>query len=67
MTSSTWNTRSFKAGAWDLRKDERRKEEVEIAFPERRKSKRRNAPQENPHSTSSVGLLNWVNRFDVDE
>jgi hypothetical protein len=66
MTKDILNTRSFKGGAWDLRKDDRRKEQATIAFPERRKNSRRSSLEE-VGSTSSIGLLNWVSRLDVDE
>ncbi len=39
MVAST--ARRFNGGGWDLRKDERRKNQVDINFPERRKEERR--------------------------
>jgi hypothetical protein len=66
MMNESWNIRSFKGGSWDLRKDERRKEEKSIAFPDRRKESRRTTLQEIDRS-ASVGLLNWVDRIDLDE
>ncbi len=34
-------SRQFSGGSWDLRKDERRKSQASIDFPDRRKGERR--------------------------
>jgi hypothetical protein len=33
--------RTFKGGSWDLRKNERRQNQIAIAFPDRRRAERR--------------------------
>ena len=65
--TKTVDMRSFKGGAWDLRKDDRRKGQREIAFPDRRKVDRRSGQWDGSDTSTSVGLLNWVNRIDEDE
>ncbi len=40
------STRNFKGGSWDMRKVDRRREQLTIAFPDRRMSDRRASAQE---------------------
>jgi hypothetical protein len=58
--------RSFRGGAWDLRKVERRQEQVTISFPDRRKADRRAASQGEPDFTAGDSVL-WIEPADRDE
>ncbi len=57
--------RNFKGGSWDLRKDDRRKELLEIEFPDRRANSRR--ANEKTANVFTVDALHWVTKSDLDE
>lgn len=58
--------RSFKGGAWDLRKVDRRKEQVAVRFPDRRVENRRLVgDQDTEHATPSN--LVWLSLSGRDE
>ncbi|MDB5050244.1 MAG: hypothetical protein JWO30_3315 [Fibrobacteres bacterium] len=65
MLREQMSLRSFKGGSWDLRKDDRRKQEQTIGFPDRRANDRRNITQAD--DTASVDMLQWVNKSSLDE
>jgi hypothetical protein len=55
--------RNFKGGSWDLRKEDRRRIQLEISFPDRRRNDRRsNAPA----PASEDGDLTWVSASLLD-
>lgn len=66
MVKDVGTLRNFKGGSWDLRKDERRKVQRGIAFPERRRNSRRNADKTEDNPIAS-DLLRWVSKSDLDE
>lgn len=55
------DTRIFRRGAWDLRRLDRRKEQLTIEFPERRKNDRRMADL--AENVSGGGMLQWVDPY----
>ena len=61
MMNQQTDTRSFRGGAWDLRKLERRKEQLTIEFPERRKNDRRMVGSAEHGSVG--GILEWVDPY----
>lgn len=66
MTNPTSGLRSFKGGAWDLRKVERRQVQQDIAFPDRRVENRRLTDKaEDDFSLSTT--LTWIAPSDRDE
>lgn len=58
MMNQQTDNRSFRGGSWDLRKLDRRKDQLTIEFPDRRKNDRRLADQ--AEEFSGDGLLQWV-------
>lgn len=56
--------RNFRAGNWDLRRTDRRKEQLTIEFQDRRKLDRRLADQD---SVSADGDLLWVDSSEWDD
>lgn len=64
MTNHHPDLRSFRGGNWDLRKVERRKEQLTIEFPDRRKLDRRHADQ---GSASADDSLLWVDSSGLDD
>lgn len=64
MTDYESDLRKFRGGNWDLRKLDRRKEQMTIEFPDRRKQDRRNAGQEEDFSGAG---LQWVDPSSLDE
>ena len=66
MTGSDSLDRSYKAGSWDLRKEERRLRQNEISFPDRRKDERRLTMLQD-HYDMRVGTVNWVDKPGLDE
>jgi hypothetical protein len=65
MMNQQTDSRIFRGGAWDLRRIDRRKEQVAIAFPDRRKTDRRMADK--PEDFSAGGMLKWVDPSEMDE
>lgn len=65
MMNKHSDLRSFRRGAWDLRRIERRKEQVTIEFPDRRKDDRRTSDKEEDYS--AAGMLMWVDNSELDE
>lgn len=55
--------RNFKGGSWDLRKEDRRRMQLEISFPDRRRSNRRST---SPGPVSEDGELTWVRPSALD-
>jgi hypothetical protein len=66
MNRFTNDLRSFRGGAWDLRKVERRQEQMTITFPDRRKAERRAVTPDAPDFTAAESVL-WVEPADRDE
>ena len=66
MMNNHSDLRTFRRGAWDLRRIERRKEQMTIEFPDRRKDDRRTADKEE-ESFSPAGMLMWVDQSELDE
>lgn len=66
MDRFTENLRSFRGGSWDLRKVERRREQVTISFPDRRRADRRAAAPNQPDFTAGESVL-WIEPADGDE
>lgn len=61
-----YGLRSFKGGAWDLRKVDRRKEQIAFRFPDRRVANRRmEGPQVMERTTPSN--LVWLSPSGRDE
>jgi hypothetical protein len=65
MLNQSTDARKFRGGAWDLRRIDRRRDQVTIAFPDRRKHDRRMADQ--GEDFSGDGMLQWVDPSDRDE
>lgn len=65
MMNRQTDLRSFRGGAWDLRRIERRKEQQTIEFPDRRKNDRRLSDKE--QDFAAAGKLLWVDPSDLDE
>ena len=65
MTNQPSDIRKFRGGSWDLRKIERRRNQVAYEFPDRRKNDRRLADQGDDFSAE--GMLQWVDPSDRDE
>lgn len=63
MMNKQSDLRSFRGGAWDLRKVDRRKEQLTIEFPDRRKNDRRNVDQ--AEDFTAAGMLQWVEPSDL--
>lgn len=61
MMNQQSDTRKFRGGAWDLRRLDRRKEQLTIEFPERRKNDRRMAGQSEVGSGGDT--LEWVDPY----
>jgi hypothetical protein len=64
MTDNHPDLRDFRGGNWDLRKTDRRKEQLTIEFPDRRKLDRRLADQD--AGPADDGLL-WVDASGLDD
>ena len=56
--------RSFKGGSWDLRKDDRRRDQQTIGFPDRRQNNRRATSEE--EALEAGGDLTWVSKTTRD-
>ena len=65
MTNPPSDIRNFRGGSWDLRKLDRRKHQLALEFPDRRKHDRRLADQ--GEDFSGDGQLQWVDPSDRDE
>lgn len=65
MNKNHSDLRNFRSGAWDLRRIERRKDQMTIEFPDRRRNDRRNTGGD--HEFSPAGNLLWVDQNDRDE
>jgi len=61
MMNQKTDSRTFRGGSWDLRRIDRRKEQLTIEFPDRRKNDRRMADK--PEDFSVGGLLEWVDPY----
>jgi hypothetical protein len=59
--------RNFKGGSWDLRKDDRRKAQSSIAFPDRRAVERRDVVSQADDRAMNVDSLTWVSKSALDE
>jgi hypothetical protein len=59
MLREQMSLRNFKGGSWDLRKDDRRKDQQPIPFADRRQGKRRGA--------EAGDGIQWVTKSDLDE
>jgi hypothetical protein len=59
--------RNFKGGSWDLRKDDRRKAQLSIAFPDRRAEDRRGLVPQSDDRAMNVDSLRWVSKSALDE
>lgn len=57
--------RSFKGGSWDLRKDDRRRDQQTIGFPDRRQNNRRATSEE--EALEAGGDLTWVSNTTRDD
>jgi hypothetical protein len=64
MFEEQMSLRNFKGGSWDLRKTDRRKQSMAIAFPERRTTDRRNA---SAAEDAPQDILQWVSKSSLDE
>ncbi len=58
--------RNFKKGSWDLRRDERRLQEVVITFPDRRKLSRRLTIDQSSQPLI-VENLDWIDKSELNE
>jgi hypothetical protein len=58
-----FSLRSFKGGSWDLRKEDRRRMQLDISFPDRRRSDRRSG---SPAPVQEDGELTWVSPSALD-
>lgn len=58
--------RNFKGGSWDLRKNDRRKAQSSIAFPDRRAVERRGVTQADDRNLNADSLT-WVSKSPLDE
>ncbi|HLP42795.1 MAG TPA: hypothetical protein VK465_14895 [Fibrobacteria bacterium] len=58
--------RSFKGGAWDLRKVDRRKEQLYVRFPDRRVENRRLVGAQDTERATSSNLV-WLSLSGRDE
>lgn len=56
--------RNFKGGSWDMRKEDRRRGQMDIAFPDRRLSDRRASAREFRLAESD---LTWSRQPRMDE
>lgn len=65
MMNQPPDNRNFRGGAWDLRKIDRRRNQLAYAFPDRRKKDRRMTDQAEDFSVD--GMLQWVDPSDRDE
>lgn len=59
-------TRKFKGGAWDLRKDERRQQQLSLDFPDRRQKERRLTTLQQQHHERLIGAVSWVDKSGLD-
>lgn len=58
--------RNFKGGSWDLRKNDRRKAQSSIAFPDRRGFERRSLTLADDQNLNADSLT-WVSKSPLDE
>lgn len=58
------DSRNFKGGSWDLRKQDRRRYQEAIAFPDRRQNNRRATAQD--ESDPLADSLTWVSKSSLD-
>jgi hypothetical protein len=61
------SVRNFKGGSWDLRKDNRRKSQLSITFPDRRSEDRRGVVSQADERAMLVDSLTWVSKSALDE
>jgi hypothetical protein len=66
MLKNQSDLRNFKGGAWDLRKDDRRKEQRPLSFPDRRQTPRRITELVSSQS-DLIGLVSWVDKSGFNE
>lgn len=59
------SSRNFKGGSWDLRKQDRRRFQAAIAFPDRRQIDRRATSQDEADAVSDS--LTWVRTPGLDD
>jgi hypothetical protein len=59
--------RNFKGGSWDLRKDNRRKSQSSIPFPDRRSVERRDVVLQAGERAMLLDSLKWVSKSALDE
>lgn len=65
MLREQTSPRSFKGGSWDLRRNDRRKAQEMIAFPDRRSQDRRLTDKEDV--SSDLESLQWVTSSKLDD
>lgn len=61
------SSRNFKGGSWDLRKDNRRKSQSSITFPDRRSEDRRGVVSQADERAMFLDSLTWVSKSTLDE
>jgi hypothetical protein len=66
MFRENTSSRNFKGGSWDLRKNDRRKAQSTIAFPDRRANNRRGVSQDDDQAPD-MDSLQWVSKSALDE
>jgi hypothetical protein len=66
MLRENFSIRNFKGGSWDLRKNDRRKAQSIIAFPDRRANNRRTASKSDDR-VPEMDSLEWVTKSVLDE
>jgi hypothetical protein len=59
------DSRNYKGGSWDLRKQDRRRYQEAIAFPDRRQNDRRATSQD--EADTRTDSLTWVSKSALDE
>ncbi len=59
--------RNFKGGSWDLRKNDRRKAQSSIGFPDRRARERRDVVSPADDRAMNVDSLTWLSKSALDE
>ena len=59
--------RNFKGGSWDLRKDNRRKAQSSITFPDRRSVERRGVVSQADERAIFEDSLTWVSKSALNE
>lgn len=59
------SSRDFKGGSWDLRKNDRRRCQETIGFPDRRRNDRRATSQDGADDLADS--LTWVSKSGLDD